>query len=685
MACLLPARRSSTVHRQRGPTRQRPPAYRPLCGQQSSPSLRGYAHVALVAIMQLRRSGHSRHAWRQRRAAGEDGQGSSAATWLPTPPSSQWAQLLTRASATYKLGRPHRAISDLLRIMAAGEEVAGRATCDAARIALDQLLPQQRSFFESLMPRRGEDVESQADPMVVRDESQPASKEGVGRHCIYQIKHGSLLFRRGAPDAAKEQPQASYSGCSELSSLRSDLDGKACTDAASRAMPSLQPMPCVDPSQPDGAAAVLAGARAPHAFAIRRLGLAEEAEMWTGSMLAAELDGVPCHVLSAPPASQRFTYYWGGGSDVLHSHYEEPTRVKSIGMTYDGFRAAAGAESGGAASALYLQTGLMQRSPSGELEGKPLPGKSFPALLSRLRVAADYHHDDAAAGEAAAVAAAADGGGDDAMRARRLGAIRTVQSVLREGRMGRYARTSFFASRPGAVTSLHFDHYDNLYMQLRGRKRFVLFAPLQAAHLYPFPLHHPLDQRSRIDLDAVAAAASPSVSASFPRLREARGFEIDLGPGDLLFIPHHWWHYVETTHADDAVDGLSLSLNLWFDFKPRLSSPQLPLSPGLHLELARHVEAWLGSVIGETSLPEFLSCCAVELAAGSDRGDAAAVAAADAATHGRLSQHWLVARNLLLCELATSWIGWKGLRQFFDELLFPERFRGLRPVSRVGG
>ena len=36
-----------------------------------------------------------------------------------------------------------------------------------------------------------------------------------------------------------------------------------------------------------------------------------------------------------------------------------------------------------------------------------------------------------------------------------------------------------------------------------------------------------------------------------------------------------------------AVDGLSLSLNLWFDFEPRLHDPPLPLKPGLLLELAR--------------------------------------------------------------------------------------------------
>ena len=60
------------------------------------------------------------------------------------------------------------------------------------------------------------------------------------------------------------------------------------------------------------------------------------------------------------------------------------------------------------------------------------------------------------------------------------GGAALLSAMVREGGMGRYTRTALFASVPGAVTRLHYDHYDNLYVQLRGRKRFVLLAPLQA-------------------------------------------------------------------------------------------------------------------------------------------------------------------------------------------------------------
>lgn len=230
---------------------------------------------------------------------------------------------------------------------------------------------------------------------------------------------------------------------------------------------------------------------------------------------------------------------------------------------------------------------------------------------------------------------------------------------------------------------------------MRRRKRFVLFEPTQARALYPYPVHHPLDQRSRIHLDALPAAVaatlgdgarggkgSEACARSFPRLGEARGFEVVLEPGDVLWIPHHWWHYVETTHGDESVDGLVVSLNLWFDFEPRLCAPPLPLRAGLLVELSRHVEVWIGNLVGAHALPRFVACCAIELAACSHP---TFWSQADAATASTLPRQWLVARNLLFCELALQWVGWRGLRAFFEDAFPIERYRDLQPRQPTEG
>ena len=44
----------------------------------------------------------------------------------------------------------------------------------------------------------------------------------------------------------------------------------------------------------------------------------------------------------------------------------------------------------------------------------------------------------------------------------------------------------------------------------------------------------------------------------FPRLRDLRGFEALVGPGDLIFIPNCWWHQVETLSEN------SVSLTFWY-------------------------------------------------------------------------------------------------------------------------
>lgn len=46
------------------------------------------------------------------------------------------------------------------------------------------------------------------------------------------------------------------------------------------------------------------------------------------------------------------------------------------------------------------------------------------------------------------------------------------------------------AAREGASSGLHHDHHDNLYVLLRGRKRFRLWSPAWAARMY---LHGEVD------------------------------------------------------------------------------------------------------------------------------------------------------------------------------------------------
>lgn len=93
----------------------------------------------------------------------------------------------------------------------------------------------------------------------------------------------------------------------------------------------------------------------------------------------------------------------------------------------------------------------------------------------------------------------------------------------------------------GAFTPTHFDSYGcNWVAQIDGRKRWRLFAP-DAADMPP--------TRVPFEESTVWLAKPLPVPC-------AGGFEVVLEPGDVLFVPHHWWHQV-----DSLTD--SVSANLW--------------------------------------------------------------------------------------------------------------------------
>ncbi|GAB7352479.1 hypothetical protein MBLNU459_g2886t2 [Dothideomycetes sp. NU459] len=93
----------------------------------------------------------------------------------------------------------------------------------------------------------------------------------------------------------------------------------------------------------------------------------------------------------------------------------------------------------------------------------------------------------------------------------------------------------------GPVTMwLHYDVMANILCQVRGTKRLLLFPPSEVSHL-SFP-----------------PAASSSTINPFVDAHGAHGFEANLRPGEILFIPPLWLHAAEPTQ------GLSVAVNVFF-------------------------------------------------------------------------------------------------------------------------
>ncbi len=245
-------------------------------------------------------------------------------------------------------------------------------------------------------------------------------------------------------------------------------------------------------------------------------------------------------------------------------------------LSYSEFRALGRRDGGAADARYYLQTPLM--------------------LAAEPPYAAQV-----IAGHAMQLAAVGDGLRDDLLRG--IAAAR-VAALVAAGGLGRFTRMQFFASDRGAVSQLHYDQYANLFVQVAGHKRFALVAPDGARALRPFPVHHPLDAYARADLDLEEAGAS-------------RAREVVLGPGEMLYIPSHWWHHVQT------LDDGCVSINFWFSIEHLLVAPPPRLSAPLQLELARQAEYLVADTLGPSAVGPFFWHVERELAeADEPRGSA---------------------------------------------------------------
>ena len=127
--------------------------------------------------------------------------------------------------------------------------------------------------------------------------------------------------------------------------------------------------------------------------------------------------------------------------------------------------------------------------------------------------------------------------------------LSSARMLYRSERDYKAGRQFVWVSSAGMVTHGHFDQDYNLFVQLRGEKRFTLWSPSQHQLLYMYPRVHPLWHKSRVNL------RTPDLTR-FPDFAKSRALQVVLEPGDVLYVPPYTWHYVETFSP-------SVSLSTW--------------------------------------------------------------------------------------------------------------------------
>jgi hypothetical protein len=99
-------------------------------------------------------------------------------------------------------------------------------------------------------------------------------------------------------------------------------------------------------------------------------------------------------------------------------------------------------------------------------------------------------------------------------------------------------RVGFWVSGKGLSSQMHWDvnGHHNLNYQIFGKKKVIMFSPLDTPYLYCMPAR--LSHLSRID-----PRPGKFNLSTHPLFTHAKPLYFDLQPGDVLFIPAGWYHH----------------------------------------------------------------------------------------------------------------------------------------------
>lgn len=110
----------------------------------------------------------------------------------------------------------------------------------------------------------------------------------------------------------------------------------------------------------------------------------------------------------------------------------------------------------------------------------------------------------------------------------------------------------------GTVSRLHHDTYaTHVWLsQIKGRKQFICYAPLDTPHLHSMPVD---------DVDGRTSLFDPSRAdyEAYPDARKAQAYSVVVEEGETVVLPARWWHWAKSLtpsitlmrRADDTISS----------------------------------------------------------------------------------------------------------------------------------
>jgi histone arginine demethylase JMJD6 len=163
--------------------------------------------------------------------------------------------------------------------------------------------------------------------------------------------------------------------------------------------------------------------------------------------------------------------------------------------------------------------------------------------------------------------------------------VKYVSEVLNRGA----ALELYIGGKGGAFPVLHYDGAGThaFLMHVYGRKQFIIYPPSQEQFLYPSPEKQNNSLINSID--------NPDLT-KFPLFAKAQPTIFILEPGELLFMPSHWWHTTKMLTACISVSANVANQSNWHELvnfvSMRRRNPLVSFASRMYLTGAGAKRSW---------------------------------------------------------------------------------------------
>ena len=103
----------------------------------------------------------------------------------------------------------------------------------------------------------------------------------------------------------------------------------------------------------------------------------------------------------------------------------------------------------------------------------------------------------------------------------------------------------------GNVAGPHYDMTKNVIAQVKGQKRYIIMPPRECRNLYLHESMHPSERQMRVEVLAAISdtATLDHALREYPDLASARALEVVLSPGQVLYLPALWNHFIVSLNS----------------------------------------------------------------------------------------------------------------------------------------